>query len=477
MSEHRDCEVLVVGSGAGGAPTAAVLAEAGHDVLVVEEGPWIAQGDTMPFSLDQMERQYRSAGLTVAVGRPGISYAEARCVGGGTEINSGLYRRPTTETLDRWRRGWSIADLSDDDFDRWSATVEADIEVQPVPGRHHPGGDRLRTGATRLAWAHRELPRWMRYPTDGAVAPDASSGRRNSMTRTYLPRALAAGARLVADRRVDRFIFDRRRAFRAEFTGPEDEPGTVDFDRVVVCAGAIHTPALLQRSGCRRLVGRRLALHPTVKLAARFDDRIDDPADVPVHQVTEFAPELSLGGSASQPGLIALALADSWATMGHAIESWREMAVFYAAIQSSGRGRVRSIPGSTDPIVSYRLTRRDRSLLGTGLARLTQLVLEAGAVAVYPSIRGGDAVDRGSDIGALAAAARARASVMSVHLCSTVPMGEDTERAAADSYGRVHGTDNVFVNDAALLPDAPGVNPQAAIMAIALRNAHRLAAD
>jgi len=67
------------------------------------------------------------------------------------------------------------------------------------------------------------------------------------------------------------------------------------------------------------------------------------------------------------------------------------------------------------------------------------------------------------------------ASVMTVHLCSTVPLGGDTTRAAADSFGRVHGTDNVYVNDASLLPDAPGVNPQASVMAIALRNARRLA--
>jgi choline dehydrogenase-like flavoprotein len=67
------------------------------------------------------------------------------------------------------------------------------------------------------------------------------------------------------------------------------------------------------------------------------------------------------------------------------------------------------------------------------------------------------------------------ASVMTVHLCSTVPMGEDRTRAAADSFGLVHGADNVYVNDASLLPDAPGVNPQASVMAIAARNARRLA--
>ena len=79
-----------------------------------------------------------------------------------------------------------------------------------------------------------------------------------------------------------------------------------------------------------------------------------------------------------------------------------------------------------------------------------------------------------SDLARLEAGFRAtRASVMTVHLCSTVPLGEDPSRCGADSFGRVHGTTNVRVNDASLLPTAPGVNPQATVMAIAIRNVRR----
>jgi len=123
--------------------------------------------------------------------------------------------------------------------------------------------------------------------------------------------------------------------------------------------------------------------------------------------------------------------------------------------------------------VTYRLTRRDRALLGRGLARLALLMLEAGATAVYPSYRGAPLVRRLADLATLQATfAVSRASVMTVHLCSTVPFGED-ERSATDSFGLVRGTTNVRVNDASLLPDAPGVNPQASVMAVAIRNARR----
>ena len=145
--------------------------------------------------------------------------------------------------------------------------------------------------------------------------------------------------------------------------------------------------------------------------------------------------------------------------------------MYYAAITSEGRGRVTALPGLRDPLVTYRLTRRDRALLDRGLARLALLLLEAGATEVYPSYRGAPVVRRPADLATLQATfAVSRASVMTVHLCSTVPFGED-DRAATDSFGRLHGTRNVHVNDASLLPDAPGVNPQASVMAVAIRNA------
>jgi choline dehydrogenase-like flavoprotein len=113
-------------------------------------------------------------------------------------------------------------------------------------------------------------------------------------------------------------------------------------------------------------------------------------------------------------------------------------------------------------------------MLRSGLARLALLMLEAGADEVYPSFRGAPRIRSRVDLATMQQRFTAsRAGVMSVHLCSTVPLGEDRARCAADSFGRVHGTSNVWVNDASLLPSAPGVNPQATVMAFAIRNARR----
>jgi choline dehydrogenase-like flavoprotein len=158
---------------------------------------------------------------------------------------------------------------------------------------------------------------------------------------------------------------------------------------------------------------------------------------------------------------------------GDAVEAWQHIAVYYAANTSEGRGRVLAVPGWRDPVVTYHLTRRDRDLLGRGLARLALVLLEAGATAIYPSFRGAPVVRSRRDLAALTGTfVASRASLMTVHLCSTVPAGGGG-RSVADSAGLVRGTANVYVNDASLLPDAPGVNPQASVMALAIRNVRR----
>jgi choline dehydrogenase-like flavoprotein len=466
-------DVLVVGSGAGGAPTAALLAEAGLDVVVVEEGALVRDGDAVPFSLDQMERQYRAGGVTAALGRPPLAYAEACCAGGGTEINSGLYRRPPEDVLVRWRRRYAL-DLDVAELYAICDEVEDELAVRTLSGAAPPASERLRLGAHRLGWDHGEIPRWIAYDPGGRP-------RRRSMTETYLPRATAAGARLAVGQRADRLVVERRAGVAAATAAVvSDRAGAtsrIRFGTVVVCAGAIQTPALLQRSGLGRRLGATLSAHPTIKLAARFDDDVNVAGEVPVHQVSEFAPDLSFGGSASSPALVALSLNDHWSLFGDAVEAWRQIALYYAAITSEGRGRVVAVPGWRDPVVTYRLTRRDRHLLGRGLARLALVLLEAGATAVYPGFRGAPIVRSRRDLAAMTGTFAARdASLMTVHLCSTVPMG-GSDRGTTDGGGLLHGTSNVYVNDASLLPDAPGVNPQASVMAIAIRNARRFVAD
>jgi choline dehydrogenase-like flavoprotein len=444
------CEHLVVGSGAGGALTAALLAEAGRDVLVLEEGPWIESDDVEPFSLDQMQRQYRDGGLTAALGRPPVAYVEGRCAGGSTEVNAGLFHVASEETLARW----NVPGLSAQALEPHAQAVREALSVQLLPGAATRASQMLATGAEALGWPAAEVPRWYRYDDGRPV--------KQSMTRTLLPRALAAGARVQCDTRVERLVLRDGRA-----AGARTAAGLVTAEHVWACAGAIGSAALLQRSRLGRVSSPTLQVHPTVKLAARFAEPLDAAADVPVHQVKPPGGRISLGGSASRPGQVALALADDWERNRPLADDWERMAVYYAALRPDGRGRVLSVPGFGAPVVTFPCTRADMRLLGEGMVALARLMFAAGAEAVYPSVRGAGEVTRRAGADALRGiVTRARASVMTVHLFSTIPLGG----RGVDENGAVRGVRNLHVNDASLLPGAPGVNPQGTVMAIAARN-------
>jgi choline dehydrogenase-like flavoprotein len=456
-------EHLVVGSGAGGALTAAVLAEAGRDVLVLEEGPWIDPTDIELFSLEQMARQYRSGGVTPALGRPPVAYVEGCCVGGSTEVNIGIFQMAGADTFDRWRQTHRVDDLSEESLAQYARANDGVLAVQPYPWPYPKASRALFEGAEAIGCDAPEVTRCYSYETGKPV--------KQSMTRTYLPRALAAGARVEPGWRVERLVLRGGRA-----AGVQTGRGIVDAENVWLCAGAVGTAALLQRSGIRRRIGATLRMHPTLKMAARFDERTDAAADVAVHQVKPEGKKYFFGGSVSRPGQVALTLSDDWARNRAHVGDWDRMAVYYVAL-SAGRGRVIAVPGLPDPIVTYRITGTEMKMLGEGMVLLGRLLFAGGADTLFPAVRGCGALTDPKQTDSLASAVTAaRASVMTVHLFSTTPMGENEALCPVDSYGRVRGTEALRVNDASLLPDAPGTNPQATVMAIAARNvAHWLA--
>ena len=244
-----------------------------------------------------------------------------------------------------------------------------------------------------------------------------------------------------------------------------------------MCGGAVQTPALLQRCGLRRGIGPGLKVHPTLKVVARVPEVLDHD-DVPMERITEFAPSIAIGGSASRRGHLGLALADAGADPFALLDDWQHRFVYYACIRSDAGGRVRALPGMAAPLVTYRLTDADMSRLARGLVLLGEALLAAGATELHASVTGAPVAHSVADLGAWwAAIDRRRANLMTVHLTSSVRMTERPDEGGVDSFGAVRGVTNLRVSDASILPEAPGVNPQAAIMTLAARNADHLLAS
>jgi choline dehydrogenase-like flavoprotein len=477
LNSIEACDILVVGSGPGGAITAALLAEHGRDVVMLDDGAHWPVGSCEPFGIDEMTQKYRCGGLNPAMGKPAVAFVEARCVGGGSEINSGLYHRTPDAVLEQWRQDYEVQGVSPKEMGPHFAACEEAVSVCRTPGSTPLASCKLQEGANQLGWYAMEVPRWAHY--DGSTGPDGCPiGTRQSMTRTFVPRAMEAGCRLAPEVRAQRIekVSDGWKAHVKSAAGA----GVIRANTVFVCAGAVQTPAILRNSGFTQNVGNSLAMHPTVKVVARFDEEVNhEQLGVPVHQVKEFSPRMSFGCSISSPPYLALAMAEHPDYESEVRQRWREMAIYYAMITGPTVGKVRSLPGCDDPLIRYSLGPEDWRDLATGLRRLCKLLLAAGAKELYPSIRGSGRICSEEDLIRIPAALPPdRTSVMTIHLFSSCPMGELRSRCAVDSYGRVHGTQGLLVSDAGLICTAPGVNPQGTVMALARRNAlHFLGRD
>jgi len=470
--EKHSAEVLVIGSGPGGASTAALLAEAGVDVLLVEEGSHHRIDSAPSYSLAEMNQKYRNGGLTTTFGKPNITYIEGRCVGGASEINAALYHRPLKSTIRDWQLRFQIDDLEPDSLDPYFEATEREMSVSHIPAGIDPSSVKIRTGADRLGWKSHEIARFWRYDKK----PDGTlSDRRQSMTETMVPRALKAGARLLPDTKITKIHTLGDVATHATGTtglGPDKKKVRIDFQTVFVCAGAVHTPLLLLRSGLRQNVGNNLHLHPMIRVAVRFPEPFNQPEwGVPTWQIEEFKPLITLGGSHSSLPHIAMWMGNVPHKLSK-LRDWEHIAVFYVAAVGSGAGIVRDLPLVREPFVTMPVLPVDLALLGEGLYRLGQMAFAAGAVEIWSPIAGAPSIRHPEELSWVRQGLpHDKINVSTIHLFSSCPMGEDPRTTAVHSHGRLRGSQNIYLNDASILPLSPAVNPQGTVMAVARRNA------
>ncbi|MGF6256238.1 GMC family oxidoreductase N-terminal domain-containing protein [Ensifer sp. LBL] len=470
-------DIIVIGSGPGGAVTATRCAEAGKSVLMIEEGPHLALESAPHFSREEILQKYRNAGINIGFGATKIAYVEGCCVGGGSEINRGLYHRTPQAVLDRWSRDYRVEALTLEALAPHFDACEAVARVEYLPGPAPQLSTRLDEGAQRLGWSSLEVPRLYAYAAAGA---GGSPGRKQSMSATFVPRFLDAGGMLLADTCATKLTHANGQwTVHARSKGAG---GTRQIElkakTVIVAGGAVQTPWLLRRSGITRHVGDSLRFHPMLKVVAVFPDELNTPGELePVHQIKEFDPRFSMGCSMSKRPALALAMAAHPEMIDAVDRDWRRMAIYY--VQSTGgSGKVRSLPGFRDPLVRVGLQPSDLKELAVGLARLAEVLFAAGALAVYPSIPGYPVLKSLADIAKLPETLPPKqANATALHLFSSCPMGEDAEKCAASSFGRVHGANNLYIADASLLCGPTVVNPQGTVMAVAHRNVTRALED
>jgi choline dehydrogenase-like flavoprotein len=477
---------VVVGNGSAGGLLAARLSARGALVLLLEAGPdHRSAGAPAGVASPNFFRAVAEPGriwpaLTArhAAGQEPAPYIRGRGAGGSSSVNAMVLLRGLPEDYERWAgelgcTGWDAATFAGL-FARIESTSGGLLPLERWPAERCSRLDRaVRAAARTLGYA--ECPDYHLPGAEGAgpAALSTRNGVRVSCNDAYLEPARARSNLVVrGDALVDRLLLDDRRAAGVRLSTGEE----IEARSVLLCAGAIHSPAIMLRSGIGAgdglPVGENLIEHPLVPvgLVLKEDARLgEEPV---VTGLIRYTSGLAEAGRADMQ-LLPLALAGPDPGLaGVGMLGAAAMRVF-----SRGTVTLHSNDPHDDPVVEFRMLsdERDRIRLLDGLARLRRLVAApAVAEVIEVALAGEVPLASVTDDDAYLQAAVTNY----VHAVGSCRMGApDDPAAVVDPACRVRGYERLRVIDASVMPDIPRANTHLTVVAIAERAAELLAGE
>ncbi len=497
-----DCDVVIVGSGAGGGVTAEILAASGLAVVIVEEGPLRSSRDFDMREATAYPALYQESAARKTRDKA-IGILQGRCVGGSTTVNWTSSFRTPARTLGFWRDRYGLAGFSPQALDPWFARAEKRLSIAAWSAPPNENNDALRRGAAALgiptAAIRRNVSNCFNLGYCGMGCP---TNAKQSMLVTTIPAALDRGATLLTRARAQRLVLAGGRAAGLEVhwldrsgLRPDGRVTTIRARHYVLAGGAINTPAILLRSNApdpHGRVGARTFLHPTVVSAAQFEQRIegfegapqtvysdhflDLPAiDGPIGFKLETAPLHPLLFAITSPGF-GVEHAERMRRFAH---TQALLALLRDGFHPDSEGGRVMLRDDTTPVLDYPLTEAIFDGARRALLVMAEIQFAAGARSVLPVHEDGANLTSWREASAAIAALPMKAlrtRFVSAHVMGGCGMSADPRDGVTRPDGVLHALDNVSVHDGSLFPTSIGANPQLSIYGVTTRMAVELAA-
>ena len=495
-----DCDVLIVGSGAGAGITAELLTKAGLKIIIVEEGPLRSSSDFRQLEAEAYGQLYQEAG-----GRKNTEQTmpilQGRCVGGSTTVNwAGAFRTPAS-TLEVWASKYGLSDMTPAALGPWFEQVERRLNIGEWMGEPNANNEVLRRGALKIGAEpvkmHRNVKGCWNLGSCGLGCP---TNAKQSMLVTTIPAALDLGATLLVQTRAQRYELqgDRVAALICQpihLNGDANgAPLRITAKHFVLAGGAINSPALLMRSGApdpHKLLGKRTFLHPTLVSSAIMPEAVQGWAGAPMsifsdhflHQHPVDGPVgFKLETAPVHPAFAMTNLGGFGAELGPRVKAVPHTHVGIALLRdgfhAESPGGTVSLKSDGSAALAYTLS--DYLLEGARRAHLSMAELQfaAGAKTVRPGHE--QAADYGSWEAAKTAIARLDYKpfltvVGSAHVMGGCSLAADASRGVVQPDGRHWQLKNLSVHDGSLFPTSIGANPQVTVYTLAARLATGLA--
>jgi choline dehydrogenase-like flavoprotein len=496
-----EADVAIIGTGAGGGVTAEILALAGLNVVLIEEGALKSSKDFKMREAQAYPTLYQESGARKTKDKA-INILQGRTVGGTTTVNWTSSFRTPNGTLDYWQKNFGLTDYNSASLAPWFLMMEQRLNVGVWQTPPNENNDLLRRGAAKLGIPAAAILRNVKGCWNlGYCGMGCPTNAKQSMLVSTIPSALSKGATLVTRARADRLLFKGDKvdslhctALDANGLQATGKTVTVRAKHYVVAGGAINSPALLLRSNApdpHGLLGKRTFLHPTIISASLFDHEVNGFAGAPQtiysdHFLDTQPIDGAIGYKLEAPPLHPLLFSSTMNGFGsrHA-DKMKQFAHTHALLallrdgfNAESRGGTVQLRDDGSPVLDYPLNDFIWNGVKRALLTMAEIQFAAGAKSVHP-------VHEMADGYTTWAAARQAIEalpykplltrVVSAHVMGGCTMSDDEKLGVVGANGRYHGIANLSVHDGSLFPTSIGANPQLSIYGITARLASQLA--
>ena len=491
--EKMVCDVAIVGSGAGAGITAELLARAGLQVVMIEEGPLKSSSDFRQKESDAYPQLYQESAARKTEDKA-INILQGRCVGGSTTVNWTSSFRTPAPTLQFWQDRFGLADYSVEALAPYFAQAEQRLNILPWLTPPNENNDLLRRGAARLGIQAAAISRNVKGCWNlGSCGLGCPTNAKQSMLVTTIPAALDLGAQLLTEMRVERFELANGKvtALYCHPVMPNGAPAPAQSAQVatkiiakhyVLAGGAINSPAVLLRSNApdpHGLLGTRTFLHPVVMSSGVFAQKVEAWSGAPQtiytdHFLDTQAIDGPMGYKLEAPPLHPIIFASTVPGFGQSQQALLEsfphnhtlLALMRDGFHDQSRGGKVKLRGDGSAVLDYPLT--DYVMDGARRALLSMMEIQfaAGARQVLPLhemarpyTSWGEARDAVNALPMKPLLTK----VVSAHVMGGCGLGGDEKRGVTRPDGVHWQLDNLSVHDGSIFPTSIGANPQLSI--------------